>query len=497
MSLLFKLNLAMKNFKFLIGLATCLVLVLNSCNKDREIITSPDQGTETPVPGVAFKIPKKEMRAVWITTAWGLDWPIGVYDEAGQKQAYIAMLDKFKALKINAVFFQVKAMGDAFYNSPYEPWAASISGTRGKNPGYDILKFLIDEAHIRGMEFHAWMNPYRIATRAGVTASYPALHASIDPSWVVDHEKIQIYNPAIPEVRTRLVDIIKDLVAKYDVDGVHFDDYFYPDPASAGQMVADQVDYEKYGQDYTTIAAFRRGNVDKAIQMIHDAIVASKPSVVFSVSPAASKDYNYNTLYADIAKWCQQGWLDLLIPQLYQEVGNSANDYQMNLAIWGQHNYSAALVIGHAIYKFGDPTQGAAFQSATELDKQFLLSKKNKKAVGSVLYSAKSVMDNKIGITDKLATLYQYPAVMPFMGRSTLPVPAAVGNLKVSGNKLTWAKSEGMKAVVYYFSQPTAEGLVLAVTDAGELAISQKGYYCVSFINKDNKEGKVSDPIQF
>ncbi|MDR2275302.1 MAG: family 10 glycosylhydrolase [Sphingobacterium sp.] len=487
----------MRKLKPLIIMLVCAILVLDSCKKggDDSVVPKPDPNP--PTTGTSLNFPKKEMRAVWISTAWGLDWPNGAYGGTQQKQAYVAMLDKFKALKVNAVFFQVKAMGDAFYNSPYEPWAVSITGTRGKDPGYDVLKFLIEEAHNRGIEFHAWMNPYRIATRAGSSSSYPALHSSIKSDWVVSHEKIQIYNPAVPEVRTRLADIIKDLIAKYDVDGVHFDDYFYPDPASAGQMVADQVDYEKYGQDYTTIAAFRRGNVDKAIQMIHDAIVASKPSVVFSVSPAASKDYNYNTLYADIAKWCQQGWLDLLIPQLYQEVGNSANDYQMNLAIWGQHNYSAALVIGHAIYKFGDPAQGAAFQSVVELDKQFSLSKKNKKAVGSVLYSAKSVMDNKIGITDKLATLYQHPAVMPFMGRSTLPVPAAVGNLKVSGDKLTWAKSEGMKAVVYYFPQPTAEGLVLAVTDAGELAISQKGYYCVSFINKDNKEGKVSDPIQF
>jgi len=487
----------MNKIKYLVLIVICTLTVLNGCKKGGGDPITPDPDPNPPIPGVTLNLPKKEMRAVWISTAWGLDWPIGVYGEAQQKQAYVSMLDKFKELRINSIFFQVKAMGDAFYNSPYEPWAASIAGARGKDPGYDVLKFLIEEAHNRGIEFHAWMNPYRIATRANSTTNYPDLHPSIDPDWVVSHEKIQIYNPAIPEVRARLVDIIKDLVAKYDVDGIHFDDYFYPDPASAGQMVADQGDYAKYGQGYTTIEAFRRANVDKAIQTVHDAIVATKPAVVFSVSPAANKDYNYNTLYADVAKWCQEGWLDLLIPQLYQEIGNKSNDFQTNLAVWSQYNYTAALVIGHAIYKFGAVTQATAFQSVAELEKQFDLTKRNKKSVGSALYSAKYVMGNKIGITDKLAALYKNPAVMPFMGRSTLPDPAVVGNLKISGGKLSWAKSEGMKAVIYYFSDLKAEGTVFAVTDAAEVAITQKGYYCVSFINRDNKEGKVSDSVQF
>lgn len=476
----------------------CAIMVLDSCKKgsDGPVSPGPDE-PNPPTTGVSLNFPKKEMRAVWISTAWGLDWPIGVYGETQQKLAYIAMLDKFKLLKINTIFFQVKAMGDAFYNSPYEPWATSITGVRGKDPGYDILKFLIDEAHNREIEFHAWMNPYRIATRAGSSSSYPVLHSSVKPDWVVSHEKIQIYNPAVPEVRTRLADIIKDLIGKYDVDGVHFDDYFYPDPSGAGQMVSDQADYSKYGQGYATIEAFRRANVDQAIQGVHDAIVATKPSVVFSVSPAASKDYNYNTLYADIAKWCQQGWVDLLIPQLYQEIGNKSNDFQTNLSIWSQYNYTAALVIGHAIYKFGDATQASAFQSTAELEKQFDLTKKNKKSVGSALYSAKYIMDNKIGISDKLASLYRDPAVIPFMGRSVLPMPGNVGGLKVVGNKLSWGKLEGMKAIVYYFSDLKAEGTVFAVTDASEISITLNGYYCVSFLNKDNKEGKVSDPVKF
>ncbi|RYZ47286.1 MAG: hypothetical protein EOO14_23695, partial [Chitinophagaceae bacterium] len=266
-------------------LAAVLLLALNACSKD-DPNPAPPPNPNPPGGSTELLYPKKEMRAVWIATVWGLDWPDGKTTVDAQKKAYTDYLDKFKELKINTVFVQVKGMGDAFYNSPYEPWSAAITGTRGTAPGYDVLKFMIDEAHARGMEFHAWMNPYRIGTRAGVTTSYPALHSSVKPEWVVSHEKIQIYNPALPEVRQRLADIVKDVITKYDVDGIHFDDYFYPDPTSAGQMVSDNADYQQHGAGFATVEEFRRSNVDKAIKGVYDVIVATKPQVVFSVSPA-------------------------------------------------------------------------------------------------------------------------------------------------------------------------------------------------------------------
>ncbi len=220
-----------------------MAVAINACSKN----DSPLPPDPTPPNPAALLFPKKEMRGVWMATVYGLDWPNGEYNMAAQKKLYTDYLDRFKQLNINAVFVQVKGMGDAFYNSPYEPWSASITGTRGTAPGYDVLQFMIDEAHARGIEFHAWMNPYRIATRASANTSYPALHPSVKPEWVVSHEKIQIYNPAVPEVTQRLADIVKDVITKYNVDGIHFDDYFYPDPSSAGQMVSDAADYQKYG----------------------------------------------------------------------------------------------------------------------------------------------------------------------------------------------------------------------------------------------------------
>lgn len=431
-----------------------------------------------------------------MTTAWGIDWPMGDYSQASQKQKYIQYLDKFKAMKVNTIFFQVRAMGDAYYSSAYEPWATSITNTRGKDPGYDVLKFMIDEAHARGIEFHAWMNPYRIATRANTGSTYPNLHSSINASWVVSHEKIQIYNPARPEVRQRISDIVKELITKYDVDGVHLDDYFYPDPSSAGTMVSDQDDYKTYGAGFTNIENWRRDNVDKAIKGIYETIVATKPAVVFSISPAASKDYNFKTLYADVAKWCQQGWVDVLIPQLYQEIGNKSNDFQVNLASWSQSANKAAVVIGHGFYKFGDATQPSAFQTTLELESQLNMAKRNAKVVGSAMYSAKYITDNKIGITDKLTSLYSKPAVMPFVGRAIAAAPIKPTNVRVEGGQLKWATSGNVKSVVYYFSDLKKEGEVVAVTSEQSVAIDKTGHYCVTTINVDNQESAASATVQ-
>ncbi len=474
-----------------------LVLFAYSCSKEPNDEPSPQPKPEPPKPSENdLTFPKKEMRAVWITTAWGLDWPRRDYSSESQKAQYIKYLDKFSQLNINAVFFQVKPMGDAFYESPYEPWSAYITGVRGQKPNYDVLKFMIDEAHKRDIQFHAWMNPYRIATRSNSSVAYPPLHSSIKSEWVVNHEKIQIYNPAIPEIVTRLTDIVKDLITKYDVDGVHFDDYFYPDPSSAGTMVSDKADFEKYGSGYSTVEAFRRDNVNKAIKTVSDMIVSTKPHIVFSVSPAPNEDYNLNILFADVKKWCQEGWIDIVIPQLYQEIGNPYNDFQNRLTWWSQYNYKAALMVGHGYYKFGDSQYPSAFQSTDELERQFNLTKRNQKVVGNVMYRAEHVLLNKIGITDKLASLYEKPALMPFIGRKIISAPKEPTNVKIEDSRLIWDSEKDVKSVVYYFADVEKEGSILAITNDNAIDIQATGYYCVSTINKQYQESKPSRLIK-
>ena len=466
-----------------------LMVFFNACRKSESGIV-PQQGKDS-----SFVYPKKQMRAVWMATVYGLDWPDGQLNAAAQKQKYIDYLNLFQQLNINTVFVQVKGMGDAFYNSPYEPWSAAITGTRGTDPGYDVLKFMIDEAHARNIEFHAWLNPYRIATRASSATAYPVLHPSVKPEWVVSHEKIQIYNPAVPEVRQRLADIVKDIITKYNVDGIHFDDYFYPDPSAAGTMVADKPDYDKYGADIKSVEEFRRDNVDKAIKGVYDAIVATKPEIVFSVSPTPGENYNLNTLYADVQKWAREGWVDVLIPQLYQQIGAANNDYKERLQWWHQFRYQAMVMAGHALYRFGDGTSPTAFQSTVELEKQLALTEKYKSVLGNVLYSAKYLTLNKIGITDKLAQLWSTPSVIPFLGRAVAPAPQEATNIRVEGNLLKWTTSGNLRSVVYYFADSTQKGKVLAVTSAQEWPAMNPGYYSVSTLNADNAESKPSKAI--
>lgn len=471
-----------------------MIFLVASCSKDEPEITGPDK---PPVGNNILKLPKKEFRAVWIATVWELDWPMGDHNMATQKQAYLNYLEKFKNLNINAIYFQVKGMGDAFYQSSYEPWSASITGTRGKDPGYDILKFLIDEAHKLDIEFHAWMNPYRIATRSSNLSEYPILHQSINPEWVVNHEKIQIYNPAIPEVRSRLADIVKELIMKYNVDGIHFDDYFYPDASSAGQMVSDMSDYQKYGSTYSTIGDFRRANVDKTIQKVFETIVATKPQVVFTVSPAPNQKSNYENLYADVEKWCREKWLDAVVPQLYQEIGNQYNDYITNLRWWVQNSKEVPVMVGHGFYKFGDPTMPATFQNSSELQKQFDISNANDKIAGNVQYSARYILLNKVGITDKLAEIYKNKAVRPLLGRKIKSTPQTPTNLQMDGSVLKWDKlEEGNRSIVYFFANKEEKGNVHDIFKGSDIEISKKGFYCVSAINSENNESKPSQLIE-
>lgn len=480
------------NFKKLIYISLLFALGVVSCDKKaNEEAETPDKPKKE-----VLKFPKKEMRAVWMATVWGIDWPQGTTEVNAQKQKYIDFLEKFKELNINTVFVQVKAMGDALYDSSYEPWSKVITGIRGNKPQYDVLEFMVNEAHKRNIKIHAWVNPFRIATRGHSGTSYPELHKSVNPNWIINHEKIQIYNPAIPEVRTRLADIIKEIITKYEVDGIHFDDYFYPSPTAAGTMKSDSEDFKKYGSGEATIEDFRRKNVDKTIELIHKTIVETKPKIIFSLSPTANNDYNYKTLFANVTKWCKEGWIDIVIPQLYHEIGNKYNDFQSRLTWWSQYSYKAALMIGHGLYRFGDTKSPAAFQSTRELEQQFNLTKRNNKVVGNVMYSAKYLLLNKIGITNKLASFYKNSALMPFIGRSTEKEPQTPTNVRVESSTLKWNTTGNVKSVVYHFPDIKKEGIIYAVTTDKEVTLKHTGSYCITTVNADNKESKPSKLIK-
>lgn len=471
-----------------------IAIIFAACSDDG---TDPVEPEKPPVENPdEITLAPKEMRSVWITSAWGLDWPDGAYDAATQKQKYINYLDKFKELNINTVIMQIRPMADAFYNSSLEPWSTAITGTPGKDPGYDVMQFMIDETHKRDMEFHAWMNPYRIASRASESANfvYASNHiVRTHPEWTMVYANLLLYNPARPEVQDYLVKIVDDIITKYDVDGIHFDDYFYPEPVS-GKTLDDASDYQTYGAGYNNIEDFRRGNVNKVIKGISDKIIQKKPGVLFTISPAGNSDHNYKNLYADVALWCKEGWIDIVMPQLYTSTGDKFTPY---LSWWMQYSYKATPMIGYALYKFGDTTQSKdpLYQTTKELENEFQQANRQSKIKGSAMYRAKSVMENKIGITNTLAKIYENPAVIPFIGRKTVADPTPASNISINSNKLTWQAGNNLRTVIYKIENK--KGKVIAITSKKEFTLAEKGDYALTTINKDNAESALSDIVAY
>ncbi len=253
-----------------------------------------------PILAHAQSLPKPEFRGVWIATVTNLDWPTSRTASPAQQQAdLIDLLDKLKAAGTNAVLFQVRAEGDAFYPSAIEPWSTYLTGTEGvaPNPLWDPLAFAIEESHKRGMELHAWLNPYR-ADRAPGTRTRAANHVTVtNPEWIITatsaSSSIKIMDPGLPAVRERVTAVVMDIVRRYDVDGIHFDDYFYPYPPNDMSVGGprdglDDATYAAHRGNYTSKAAWRRNNVDIMVKAVHDSIKAVKPHVKFGISPASA-----------------------------------------------------------------------------------------------------------------------------------------------------------------------------------------------------------------
>ena len=312
-------------------------------------------------------LPKKQTRAVWIATVYGLDWPNGSYSATTQKRLYTSYLDLLVKYNINMVFFQVRPMADAFYDSPYEPWSQYITGVAGRKPGYDVLKFMIDEAHKRCISFHAWINPYRIAKRNSASDAFPTLSSKIPKELTKDYNTIRVYNPALPETRARLDSIVKDLIVKYDVDGVHMDDYFYPSLTS-GESMNDDAEFKKYKGSYTDINNWRRNNVTLMVRSLQQTIRETRKEVVFSISPQGNIENDYNGQYADVNRWMTNGWLDVMIPQIYYGFQNATCPYSGVLREFDSMIKVSGidLYVGLAAYKIGNEDTYAGAAGKTE-----------------------------------------------------------------------------------------------------------------------------------
>lgn len=373
--------------------------------------------------------PKYEMRGVWISTVLNIDWPSrkGLSTEQ-QKQEFINLLDEDKRIGINAVFVQVRPSGDAFYPSQYDPWSEYLTGTQGQPPVpfYDPLKFMIDEAHKRGMEFHAWINPYRMVLDISKSSVAANNITRLHPEWFVTYGKLKIFNPGLPQSRQYLAGVVSDIINRYDVDGIHFDDYFYPYPN--GTHFNDDAAYRQYGHGLS-LDDWRRSNCDSAIKDVHDAIIRLKPMIKFGVSPFGiyknkSQDpdgsetvgtTNYYNLYADILLWLKSGWIDYVAPQLYWPIGKKNVDYRILLDWWSHHTYGKALYIGEGIY-YPTENRGTAWSNPSELGKQLSLLRQYGDVHGMLFFSNKQLQQNVEGWADTLQNNYfKYPALVPPM----------------------------------------------------------------------------------
>ena len=305
--------------------------------------------------------PKREMRATWLATVWRLDWPSVTVPAGGsenqrqaainqQKSDLIKILDRMKTANMNTVFFQIRSMSDAMYPSSYENWSSFISSERGANPGWDPLAFAIEETHKRGMELHAWINPYRYSSSSATHGNLPNDYANTHPEWLIDYDSYtKILNPGVPEVTQRIVDIVAEVVTNYDVDGITFDDYFYGNGATTNAH--DQLQFDLYNPDGLSRADWRRENCNNMIMAVYTKIQELKPHVTFGVSPAGvaasspavaakygvppapvGSDWQYNGIYSDPLAWLSQGSIDYVSPQIYWTT-TSGIPYD-KLAVW-------------------------------------------------------------------------------------------------------------------------------------------------------------------
>lgn len=372
-----------------------------------------------------------EMRGVWLATVSNRDWPSRPgLTAAEQRTELIAHLDRAARDRLNTVVFQVRPSADALWPSPYEPWSQYLTGTQGKAPGWDPLGTAVAEAHARGLQLHAWFNPYRIANHTDPAKLVPSHPARRHPDWVVPYGGKLYYNPGLPEVRAFVEDAMLDAVAKYPVDAVHFDDYFYPYPV-AGQTFDDDAAYDAFGGDFDNRAAWRRDNIDRLVRETAARIKKVRPGTRFGISPfgvwrnAATDErgsdtragvQTYDDLHADTRRWVREHWIDYIAPQLYWNIGFAAADYAKLVAWWADvaKGTRTHLYVGEALYKAGAAGQPSAWQDPVELSRHLTLAAEYPQVRGHVFFAAQDVANDPIGAMARVvADHYGQPAKPP------------------------------------------------------------------------------------
>ncbi|WP_296185998.1 family 10 glycosylhydrolase [uncultured Bacteroides sp.] len=440
--------------------------------------------------------PKREFRGAWIQAVNGQFR--GIPTEK-LKQTLIDQLNSLQGAGINAIIFQVRPEADALYASQLEPWSRFLTGVQGQAPSpyWDPMQFMIDECHKRGMEFHAWINPYRVKT--SLKSELAANHLyNIHPEWFVTYNNQLYFDPALPESRRHICMVVADIVSRYDVDAIHMDDYFYPYPAK-GVDFPDDASFARYGGGFTNRADWRRSNVNILIQKIHETIRGLKPWVKFGISPfgiyrnekndpLGSKTnglQNYDDLYADVLLWARNGWVDYNIPQIYWQIGHPAADYETLVKWWAKNTENRPLFIGQSVMNTvqnADPKN----PSINQLPRKMALERAYQTIGGSCQWPASAVVENAGKYRDALVQEYhKYPALVPVFDFMDDKAPGKVRKVKKvwteDGYILFWtapkAKDEMDRAVQYVVYRFDGKEKV-NIDDASHIvAITRNNFY--------------------
>jgi len=364
------------------------------------------------------KAPEKEFRGVWIATVANIDWPKHPLDDVNKKKKdFIQILDFYQKLNFNAAIVQVRTAGDAFYPTDLAPWSKYLSGKQGEAPKeFDApLKWMVGETHKRGMEFHAWLNPYRATVDLDTSTLSKTHDFYKHPDWMIKYGKKYYYNPGIPEVQQKFNQIIEELVTQYEIDAIHFDDYFYPYKIK-GEAFKDSATFSKYGLSNQSLEDWRRSNVDSLVKNVHQTIKKHKPWVQFGISPFGVWKNNstdpkgsdtkagqttYEDLFADPLLWVQEGWLDYLAPQVYWSMDYPVASHKKITTWWANTTPNTNLYIGNGTYKIKNNSD-KAWKKNSEIPKQLSFARAQQNIDGNIFFSAKSLIGQHEKVNQKL-----------------------------------------------------------------------------------------------
>ena len=462
--------------------------------------------------------PKREFRGAWMHTVFQDQYH---KQSTEQNKKYLRdQLDKLKDAGINAVIFQVRPQSDAFYQSNLEPWSRFLTDNgNAPDPYWDPLQFMIEESHARGMELHAWLNPYRVTSSKNQVLPKNHIYHK-HPEWFVRYDGKLYFDPALPESREFITKVVTDIVSRYDVDGIHFDDYFYPYPVK-GQAFPDDNSYAKYGNGKKR-DDWRRENVDLLIKEIHEEISKTKPWVIFGISPFGiwrnkTSDprgsdtrglQNYDGLYADVLLWAREGWIDYLMPQLYWELEHKTASFLTLVDWWNENSEGRNLYIGQSVTNIMGHADIDGSNEATQLRRKVNLTRDAENIQGNCWWPAYDVTKNLGGVADSLMIDFQATtALVPTYDWISNKKPAPIRRIEYIDDTLTWempsatgTADDVVKFVVYRFEEGDPIDIenpeaIEAVIWSNEYKTEVPGVYVVTALSRVNQESAPSGAI--